>query len=129
MKTYLLAFILTIFVAQFLSSCNDDLPSPKLSDPTVMTEDRIFDHFYTSPNPFVSNTTFKFEMLKAGYVSLIVSSADNNEILVVESGIMEKGKHSIEFNGAFLANGKYSAQIRSKSDEVGIVLNKVNSSK
>ncbi|NWG28394.1 MAG: T9SS type A sorting domain-containing protein [Ignavibacteriaceae bacterium] len=59
------------------------------------------------PNPFNPTTTIKFQIPKAGNVTLRVYDILGNEITTLVEGFKEVGKFEVNFNSSSLASGVY----------------------
>ena len=117
MKTQFLILTLALLIA----SCAKDAPEPEFN-PNVATEqselNEKLDFVYASPLKFVSKTTIVYRLKKTGQVKLSICHPDEGEIMVLEEGWMEKGLHQYEFNGDFLAPGKYILRLKFQDEMV-----------
>jgi len=59
------------------------------------------------PNPFNPVTSISFTLAEAGQASLKVFDLAGREVATLVSGVLERGAHSVEFDGANLASGVY----------------------
>jgi len=59
------------------------------------------------PNPFNPTTSISFTLAEAGAASLKVFDLAGREVATLVSGVLERGAHSVEFDGANLASGVY----------------------
>jgi len=59
------------------------------------------------PNPFNPTTSISFTLAEAGAASLKVFDLAGREMATLVSGVLERGAHSVEFDGANLASGVY----------------------
>ena len=67
------------------------------------------------PNPFNPSTTITVSTLQHGEVTILVHDALGREIQQLHSGPLERGVHSIRFDGSRLASGIYYIVVRSPS--------------
>jgi photosystem II stability/assembly factor-like uncharacterized protein len=63
------------------------------------------------PNPFNPSTTINYSIPAKEYVTLKVFNAVGEEVMTLVNGIVEMGKHSVQFNGKELASGIYFYQL------------------
>ena len=75
-------------------SPRDDLPS----------EYRLAQNY---PNPFNPTTTIKYDLPKAGRVTLKIYDILGNEVATIMDGYRTPGSYSISFNASKLASGLY----------------------
>jgi hypothetical protein len=59
------------------------------------------------PNPFNPVTTINFTLGETGAASLKVFDLAGREVATLVNGVLERGAHSVEFDGANLASGVY----------------------
>jgi len=59
------------------------------------------------PNPFNPSTSISFTMGEAGQASLKVFDLKGREVATLVQGLVERGNHSVTFDGANLASGVY----------------------
>lgn len=80
--------------------------------------DVIIDHFELSPNypnPFNPSTNIEFQLPENSYVKLSVYNSIGQEVAILVSATLEKGKYSEEFNGANLPSGVYFYKLQTDS--------------
>ncbi|MBN8569711.1 MAG: T9SS type A sorting domain-containing protein [Ignavibacteria bacterium] len=59
------------------------------------------------PNPFNPETTIKFDISKAGFISLKVYDISGKEVQNLFNGVKEAGSYQLKFDGANLNSGVY----------------------
>ena len=59
------------------------------------------------PNPFNPTTSISFTLAETGAASLKVFDLAGREVATLVNGVLERGAHSVEFDGANLASGVY----------------------
>ena len=59
------------------------------------------------PNPFNSATTISFDLSESGPVTLSVYNMLGQKISTLVNGSLEKGRHTVRFDGEPLASGTY----------------------
>lgn len=59
------------------------------------------------PNPFNPVTQIKFDLAKAGMVKLSVYNISGQKVAELTDGVMNAGRHSVEFDGSSLNSGVY----------------------
>ncbi len=59
------------------------------------------------PNPFNSNTTISFSLLKSSQVKLNIYSITGQKITTLVDGFMSMGEHTAQFDGGGLSSGMY----------------------
>jgi len=59
------------------------------------------------PNPFNPVTSISFTLAETGAASLKVFDLAGREVATLVNGVLERGAHSVEFDGANLASGVY----------------------
>lgn len=64
------------------------------------------------PNPFNPQTTIKYNLPAAGFVSLKVYNSIGKEVAELVNGVKEEGSYSVDFDGTDLASGIYIYSIR-----------------
>jgi len=64
------------------------------------------------PNPFRGSTTLRFTIARPEVVSLRVYDILGREVATLASGFYDAGQHSIQFNGASLRSGIYTAVLQ-----------------
>jgi len=74
--------------------------------------DRGFELYQNYPNPFNPLTQIKFVLDKTSEVKLSVYNVKAQKISELASGVMNAGKHIIEFNGENLNSGVYYCIIK-----------------
>ena len=83
------------------------------------TEEEILPTEYTLyqnyPNPFNPVTTIKYELPKAGDVSLIIYDILGREIKKLVSANQQPGRYEVQFNASSLASGVYIYQLRTEN--------------
>lgn len=67
------------------------------------------------PNPFNPSTVIKYQIIKAGYVTLKIYNVLGKEIKTLVNEEQAKGSYSINFNSSSFPGGVYFYQIRSGS--------------
>jgi predicted GH43/DUF377 family glycosyl hydrolase len=65
---------------------------------------QLFDGY---PNPFNPSTTLRFDLPKAGYVSMKIYDNLGREVAILLDGQREAGRHSVVFDASSLASGLY----------------------
>jgi hypothetical protein len=64
------------------------------------------------PNPFNPVTLIRFHLDNAGYVEMKIYDLLGREIQTLVKGNLEKGEHSVQFNGEYLASGIYLYELK-----------------
>ena len=67
----------------------------------------VYDLFQNYPNPFNPSTLIKYNIPKAGHVTLKIYGILGNEIRTLVNGEKPAGSYNVEFNGSNLASGIY----------------------
>jgi hypothetical protein len=67
------------------------------------------------PNPFNPSTTITFDLPKTSDVNLTVYDITGRKVDVLMNGIMEKGRHEVNWNAADNASGVYYYILKSNS--------------
>jgi len=70
------------------------------------------------PNPFSQLTTFTYSTSEYGYVKLYLYDELGREVAQIIDGVMEKGSHSIDFDGSKLPSGNYIARLQNSGNVV-----------
>ncbi len=70
------------------------------------------------PNPFNPSTVIKFNIAKAGFVSLKVYDITGKEVAALVNQELSKGKFSISFNASNLASGTYIYQLTANGTRI-----------
>ena len=70
------------------------------------------------PNPFNSNTTINYELIKPGNVKLTIYNLLGQEVVSLFTGYQQKGVYDIQWNGQDkyglpVANGSYYIRMES----------------
>ena len=65
------------------------------------------------PNPFNPTTTIKYQIPRAGNVTLLVYNILGEKVQTLVNGYQNKGTYRINFNGAGLASGVYIYRLQS----------------
>jgi len=73
----------------------------------------------TYPNPFNPSTTIKFDLPVNSLVKLAVYDITGRQVAVLANGLLNRGTHSMEFNGARLASGVYFYQLEAEGKIIG----------
>ena len=94
------------------------LPTPDLKVPTdVKTNETGLIKNYkleqNYPNPFNPSTTIKYQIVKAGAVSIKIYDILGREVKTLLNEFQQSGNHEIQFNAADLASGIYFYQLKS----------------
>ena len=63
------------------------------------------------PNPFNTVTLIRFSLTAAGPVELKVYDAAGREVETLAAGLMERGRHTVRFDGSDLASGVYFCRL------------------
>jgi hypothetical protein len=63
------------------------------------------------PNPFNPTTTLNVELAETGNVDLRVYNIQGQLVSTLANGMMEAGRHELQFNGAGLPSGMYLARL------------------
>jgi hypothetical protein len=84
-----------------------DAPESPLRGLPVCTQ--LLDNY---PNPFNPTTEIRFELAKAGMVSLVVYDLTGREIGTLVAGFKEAGRHSVTFDGSGIASGVYFCRLQ-----------------
>lgn len=66
-----------------------------------------FKLYYIYPNPFNPSALIRYDLPKTGFVSLKIYDILGNEIMLLEEGVKQAGKHEITYNASNLASGVY----------------------
>jgi len=74
------------------------------------------------PNPFSAQTTIRYTMHEAGWLSLKVLDASNRLISVLHDGWQEVGPHRVTFNALTLPPGIYICLLQTASETATIKL-------
>ncbi|HCY74397.1 MAG TPA: hypothetical protein DHV28_00615 [Ignavibacteriales bacterium] len=74
-----------------------------------------FDLSQNYPNPFNPSTTIKFQLPKAGMVTLKVYDILGNEVAALVNEEKAAGQYEVNFNASALASGVYIYKIQSGS--------------
>ena len=70
------------------------------------------------PNPFNPSTVIKFNIAKAGFVSLKVYDITGKEVAALVNQELSKGKFSIYFDASNLASGTYIYQLTANGTKI-----------
>jgi L-ascorbate metabolism protein UlaG (beta-lactamase superfamily) len=73
------------------------------------------------PNPFISSTTFKYELKNSGKVILKIFNLAGQEVATLFEGFQPIGEHEIEWDAREFPSGVYFYNLRTKE---GIITNK-----
>ncbi len=65
------------------------------------------------PNPFNPVTAVQYEIPEQGFVSVKVYDVTANEVKVLEEGIKDPGRHTLQFDGSGLPSGTYYIKMTS----------------
>jgi hypothetical protein len=63
------------------------------------------------PNPFNPSTVLAYTLGTARHVRLVVHDALGRQVAVLADGLMDAGRHQVEFDAADLAGGLYTARL------------------
>ena len=84
-----------------------EINKTKLDDSTVITENPL-DNF---PNPFNPSTVIKYQIVKAGQVTLKIYDTLGREVANLVDKDQPSGSYSVNFNASSLASGIYLYRI------------------
>lgn len=87
-----------------------------ISSETGVSEEFILEQNY--PNPFNSQTQIKWNMEKAGNVSVTLYDLSGKEIKTMVNGTYEAGRHSILFSSESLPSGVYYYRLKSENYQI-----------
>ena len=80
-------------------------------EPAVITEEVVLPKenilYQNYPNPFNPVTQIKFDLAKTADVKLNVYNVNGQKIAELANGVMNAGKHAVEFDGSKLNTGIY----------------------
>jgi secreted PhoX family phosphatase len=95
-----------------------ELNGTGLAAQSVSQSNALFSLDNNYPNPAYQQTSFSYELAKASFVKLTLSSITGNIIQQIDAGMRDKGKYSINFDASKLASGIY---VYTLSTEYGIL--------
>jgi carboxypeptidase T len=70
------------------------------------------------PNPFNPVTVISFELPLTGNVSIKVYNSLGEEVTTLINGVIEAGRHKVEFNGAGLPSGLYLYKLTAGENQI-----------
>jgi len=88
---------------------NDLITSTTTPENNVPVTPKLYQNF---PNPFNPVTQIRYDLPRAGYVSIALSNILGERIRSVYQGWKEAGYHQIELNGSELAGGIYFVNLQ-----------------
>ncbi len=111
-------------VWNFAGSVNTILTGDSFADITVPSNHKNFDYSITDiektdliphpfelsqnyPNPFNPSTKINFTLPEKGIVELTIYNIIGEKVIDVVKGTLNKGVHTVDFNGSNLASGTY----------------------
>ena len=71
----------------------------------------VYELYQNYPNPFNPSTKIKFDIPKAGFVSLKIYDITGREIATLVNRELEASRYEVEWNGAQFASGVYFFRI------------------
>lgn len=71
----------------------------------------VFEMYQNYPNPFNPTTNIKFDIPKAGFVSLKVYDVTGREVATLVNNVLEPSKYEVTWNGSQFASGVYFFRI------------------
>jgi len=71
------------------------------------------------PNPFNNTTLISYNLPASTNVKLSVYDVSGRQINIIANGILNRGTHSVDFNGAKLATGVYFYQLEADGKIIG----------
>jgi hypothetical protein len=104
---------------------NDSLPkyTRTVEFDTLFAHDGIIIY----PNPFNSQTTIEFSLKNAGPISIYITDIKGRIIAnLIDSKTYDKGGHTINYNGSFLASGNYMCVLLTNSSRQSFKMIKNN---
>jgi len=81
-----------------------------LEEPDVPESYSLAQNF---PNPFNPTTIIRYELPKAGNVTLKVYNLLGREVAILVKGEKQAGRYSVIFDGSRLASGEYIVRMQS----------------
>jgi len=67
----------------------------------------VFELYQNYPNPFNPVTQIRFDLVKTANVKLTVYNVSGQKVAELAKGVMNAGKHSVDFDGTSLNSGVY----------------------
>jgi hypothetical protein len=86
---------------------NDTFSLPVHSATGIKTPSSILQQVSNYPNPFKTNTTIQFELLKPSDVTLKVYDYLGRELLTLVNEFADAGRHSVNFDASSFSSGVY----------------------
>jgi hypothetical protein len=86
---------------------NDTFSLPVLSVTGIKTQENILQQVSNYPNPFTTNTTIQFELLRPADVTLKVYDCLGRELLTLVDEFAVAGKHSLNLDASSFSSGVY----------------------
>jgi len=141
MKTKVLILLSVMYASLLITSCGktyDATPDYNLDNNQgegigVLNEDAAPEEDFQRalqleilPRQFTKSTTIKFSVVKSAYFSLLIYDANEEVVALLGKGIMEEGNYSFDFDASKLPNGKYTAKLWSKHNEVVEQMSKIS---
>jgi hypothetical protein len=106
--------------SHFIDSKGDLVHGVSLNLPTISLN--LQNEFTQSvyPNPFISHTTFEYQVPQEGQVIILLFDQTGREVMEVENNYVSAGTHQVKFDGSALLPGIYYYQVRYSGNEQGI---------
>ncbi|MCB0720953.1 MAG: T9SS type A sorting domain-containing protein [Ignavibacteriae bacterium] len=71
----------------------------------------VYELYQNYPNPFNPSTKIKFDIPKAGFVSLKIYDITGREVTTLVNRSLEASRYEVEWNGSRFASGVYFFRI------------------
>lgn len=81
-------------------------------EPVASSLPTVFELYQNYPNPFNPTTKIKFDIPKAGFVSLKVYDISGREIATLVNSNLEPSRYEVDWNGSQFASGVYFFRIQ-----------------
>ena len=73
--------------------------------------------YQNHPNPFITETTIAYKLAKSSTVKISIYNLSGEQLLILEDGMQEEGKHFLNFKNSKLPSGTYFYKLKTQDGE------------